>query len=142
MKTKLNLLFLLCFVLFACEDAPDLSRTSWKLTGIFHNGKKHPPVPDCDNCYILKFTGWDKLEATASASTFSGTYTISASTLKITTLESTTPDMEDVEDGILFVDALKSAGAFEIKGGSLILYFGKKNHLIFSEYSDKKNDIN
>jgi heat shock protein HslJ len=140
MKTIKFITFLSCF--FACvacqsneenrEINEPLQGTKWKLTGFVdtQTGTVKEPEPNSANCYWLYFNIDKTLNGTSSTNEIMGNYEIANSTIQIINLGGT--EINELFDGKLFMESLRSIESFSISGKELKLYHNnKKNYLQF-----------
>ena len=140
--TTLSVVILLIgalIVLSGCEkekgNKNPLKNTEWKLINFVDvgNNTKKTPEPNSEMCYILKFLETaDSLTAVSSTNNFIGTYTIDikTSSISITSLGGT--KINEIYDGILYVESLIKANKYTIDKDILKLYYNEnKNYLEF-----------
>ena len=117
------------------ENNNSLKNTEWKLINFVDvgNNTKKTPEPDSEKCYILKFLeNGDSLTTTSSTNNFIGTYTIDikTSSISITSLGGT--KINEIYDGILYVESLIKVNKYTIDKDILKLYYNdNKNYLEF-----------
>ena len=117
------------------ENKNPLKNTEWKLINFVDvgNNTKKTPEPDSEKCYILKFLeNGDSLTTTSSTNNFIGTYTIDikTSSISITSLGGT--KINEIYDGILYVESLIKVNKYTIDKDILKLYYNdNKNYLEF-----------
>ena len=125
-------------VLGGCEKKENknpLKNTEWKLINFVDvaNNTKKTPEPDSEKCYILKFLEkGDSLTAVSSTNNFIGTYTIAikTSSISITSLGGT--KINEIYDGILYIESLIKVNKYTIDKDILKLYYNdNKNYLEF-----------
>jgi len=117
------------------ENKNPLKNTEWKLINFVDvaNNTKKTPEPDSEKCYTLKFLEkGDSLTTTSSTNNFIGTYTIDikTSSISITSLGGT--KINEIYDGILYVESLIKVNKYTIDKNILKLYYNdNKNYLEF-----------
>ena len=117
------------------ENNNPLKNTEWKLITFVDvgNNTKKTPEPDSEKCYTLKFLeNGDSLTTTSSTNNFIGTYTIDikTSSISITSLGGT--KINEIYDGILYVESLIKVNKYTIDKDVLKLYYNdNKNYLEF-----------
>ena len=117
------------------ENNNPLKNTEWKLINFVDvaNNTKKTPEPDSEKCYTLKFLEkGDSLTTTSSTNNFIGTYTIDikTSSISITSLGGT--KINEIYDGILYVESLIKVNKYTIDKDVLKLYYNdNKNYLEF-----------
>ena len=126
-------------VLGGCEKKKEnkipLRDTEWKLVNFVDvaNNTNKIPEPNSEMCYILKFLETaDSLTAVSSTNNFIGTYTIDikTSSISITSLGGT--KINEIHDGILYVESLIKVNKYAINKDVLKLYYNdNKNYLEF-----------
>ena len=126
-------------VLGGCEKKKEnknpLKNTEWKLVNFVDvaNNTNKIPEPNSEMCYILKFLETaDSLTAVSSTNNFIGTYTIDikTSSISITSLGGT--KINEIYDGILYVESLIKVNKYTIDKDILKLYYNdNKNYLEF-----------
>ena len=126
-------------VLGGCEKKQEnknpLKNTEWKLVNFVDvaNNTNKIPEPNSEMCYILKFLETaDSLTAVSSTNNFIGTYTIDikTSSISITSLGGT--KINEIYDGILYVESLIKVNKYTIDKDVLKLYYNdNKNYLEF-----------
>ena len=126
-------------VLGGCEKKKEnknpLKNTEWKLVNFVDvaNNTNKIPEPNSEMCYILKFLETaDSLTAVSSTNNFIGTYTIDikTSSISITSLGGT--KINEIHDGILYVESLIKVNKYAINKDVLKLYYNdSKNCLEF-----------
>ena len=126
-------------VLGGCEKKKEnkntLKNTEWKLVNFVDvaNNTQKTPEPNSEMCYILKFLETaDSLTAVSSTNNFIGTYTIDikTSSISITSLGGT--KINEIHDGILYVESLIKVNKYAINKDVLKLYYNdNKNYLEF-----------
>ena len=126
-------------VLGGCEKKKEnknpLKNTEWKLVNFVDvaNNTNKIPEPNSEMCYILKFLETaDSLTAVSSTNNFIGTYTIDikTSSISITSLGGT--KINEIHDGILYVESLIKVNKYAINKDVLKLYYNdNKNYLEF-----------
>ena len=126
-------------VLGGCEKEKEnknpLKNTEWKLVNFVDvaNNTNKIPEPNSEMCYILKFLKTaDSLTAVSSTNNFIGTYTIDikTSSISITSLGGT--KINEIYDGILYIESLIKVNKYTIDKDILKLYYNdNKNYLEF-----------
>ena len=126
-------------VLGGCEKEKEnknpLKNTEWKLVNFVDvgNNTNKIPEPNSEMCYILKFLETaDSLTAVSSTNNFIGTYTIDikTSSISITSLGGT--KINEIYDGILYIEGLIKVNKYTIDKDILKLYYNEnKNYLEF-----------
>ena len=117
------------------ENKNPLKNTEWKLINFVDvaNNTKKTPEPDSEKCYTLKFLEkGDSLTTTSSTNNFIGTYTIDikTSSISITSLGGT--KINEIYDGILYIESLIKVNKYTIDKDILKLYYNdNKNYLEF-----------
>jgi hypothetical protein len=111
---------------------PELTGIKWKLTGFVIGGNVKTPEQDSDNSYWLLFKNDNTLEGKSSTNELMGSYEINAQTssLLITNLGGT--KINELPDGRLFVESLRAVRSFELREGTLKLYFSETDYLFFN----------
>ncbi|MDR2690726.1 MAG: META domain-containing protein [Dysgonamonadaceae bacterium] len=118
-----------------------LTNVKWKLTSIVTGGKAKSPEQDSDNRYWLLFKDDNTFAGRSSANDISGNYKINAQTSSflITNLGGT--KIGEL-DGNLFMESLKAVRSFDLREGTLKLYYNETDYLFFNPYPELINPIN
>lgn len=129
---------------FACEEKEDntknnaksnpLANTEWKLISFVDvaNNTTTTPMPNDSICYRIKFEENMLLNMHSSTNTFNGNYTINLqdSSINIGSLQGT--EINELYDGILFVESVTNVSSFSIRANILLLYYhNNQNYLKF-----------
>ena len=117
------------------ENKNPLKNTEWKLINFVDvaNNTKKTPEPDSEKCYILKFLEkGDSLTAVSSTNNFIGTYTIDTQTHYILITNFCGTKINEIYDGILYIESLITVNKYTIDKDILKLYYNdNKNYLEF-----------
>ena len=117
------------------ENKNPLKNTEWKLINFVDvaNNTKKTPEPDSEKCYILKFLEkGDSLTAVSSTNNFIGKYTIDIKTFSISITSLGGTKINEIYDGILYVESLITVNKYTIDKDILKLYYNdNKNYLEF-----------
>ncbi|MDR0733839.1 MAG: META domain-containing protein [Dysgonamonadaceae bacterium] len=144
MKTKLNLLFLLCAFLFACEDLlkDPLENTKWELVSFVVDGNEGTPQSIHRIGFSLKDSD-NYFEGETSTNFFEGFYEINSKTSEFKVVGygvSGGAEDEMFNEEYSFVKLLRQVYSFELRGNTLKLFLvdgdvegSKSNYLSFKK---------
>lgn len=135
------IMFLGIFILLACEDVDKTKPehwhgVTWKLVGFVDaEGNLEQVKPDDVRCYWIIFNQDGTYYGASSTNEIDGKYDFNAKALKIHILSYGGTKINELFDGKLYVENLKSIHSFSYTKEELKLYYDEgNNYLLFKAF--------
>ncbi|GHT03420.1 hypothetical protein AGMMS49525_08460 [Bacteroidia bacterium] len=121
---------------------PALQGIRWQLIAFVDEatGSVTLPLPEsetCDDCFRIYFNTDKTFDGKAFANSFTGTYELGLSTIRITPTMVTKILSKYEDSESLYIDNLTEIQSFSVTDNELRLYYKKQNYLLFKPYDSE-----
>ncbi|GHV36450.1 hypothetical protein FACS1894180_0580 [Bacteroidia bacterium] len=138
MKTILKIVTILLILAgsFSCNKDDNillLKGTKWKLISFVNNAETIAPDPNGQNNFWIKFLPDSTMTGISSTNQMYGNFQIGDNNEIQITIHTIT-EINELGNGILFVDNLSRVSSFTVTESELKLYYSENEYLLFNLY--------